>query len=501
MTDRCSLGGGYIARLVRGQALVLACVLLACVTVSAGAATVPEEFYGVNSGHTLVNDAATRPAALQAMRAGGLSFVRVDASWGAIEPVAPVAGVHTYVWAKYDLFVADLARSGLRWYPMLGYSTPWASSTARDPFAPPSGDGDFAAFAAAFAARYGSGGSFWAEHPELPWLPTTVYGIWNEPSNDRFWRGADATPARYMGLYVAARAAIRSVDREARVATAGLLDSGVVDGNAYLRAMLDSAPAARNQIDAVGWHPYVGGDADQILASILRARTALDDYGLGDVPIEISEVGWLSAFAPAQRAEWLRDLAVNLPHAGMNVTRLLPYVWTGDAEWQITNLDGSLGQTGEAYFAGIREALLIQPATTSRNTAARSCIRPATVQRLRFSATRYPTIKKHTRVAVAKGWPRILVLNRPGARERRERLLGKVPTRPRYDRGEYPPAVGRGRASAAGVPRGLVRGTHPRGWMADVTHVPSRENRSHRSALAAKLRGLCNGTRFRYVFE
>ncbi|MEJ7825957.1 MAG: hypothetical protein WKF48_11035 [Solirubrobacteraceae bacterium] len=97
MTDRCSLGDGHIARLVSGQALALACVLLACVPVSAGAAAVPEEFYGINSGHTLVNDAATRPAALRAMRAGGLSFVRVDASWGAIEPVAPVAGVHTYV--------------------------------------------------------------------------------------------------------------------------------------------------------------------------------------------------------------------------------------------------------------------------------------------------------------------------------------------------------------------------------------------------------------------
>ena len=85
------------------------------------------------------------------MRAGGLSFVRVDASWDGVEPVPPIAGHHVYVWAIYDLFVADLARNGLRWYPMVGYSAPWAASTLGDPFAPPAGDANFAAYAGALA--------------------------------------------------------------------------------------------------------------------------------------------------------------------------------------------------------------------------------------------------------------------------------------------------------------------------------------------------------------
>ena len=45
-----------------------------------------------------------------------------------------------------------------------------------------------------------------------------------------------------------------------------------------------------------------------------------------------------------------------------------------------------------------------------------------------------------------------------------------------------------------------MRGINPLGWMADVMYVPDRENQSHGSSLGAKLRGLCNGTRFRYVF-
>jgi len=51
-----------------------------------------------------------------------------------------------------------------------------------------------------------------------------------------------------------------------------------------------------------------------------------------------------------------------------------------------------------------------------------------------------------------------------------------------------------------GNQKGLVRGINPLGWMADVKYVPDRENQSHGSSLGAKLRGLCNGTRFRYVF-
>jgi hypothetical protein len=123
-----------------------------------------------------------------------------------------------------------------------------------------------------------------------------------------------------------------------------------------------------------------------------------------------------------------------------------------------------------------------------------SCAKPSGVQRISFSATKYPNIRAHFRAAVRRGWPRTLVLNRPGADARRERLLRDIPTRADFDRDEYPPAVGRGRG------KGLVRGSSPRGWRADVRYVESSENRSHGSSLGGKLRHFCNGTRFRYIF-
>jgi hypothetical protein len=124
-----------------------------------------------------------------------------------------------------------------------------------------------------------------------------------------------------------------------------------------------------------------------------------------------------------------------------------------------------------------------------------SCIKPSGVQRLVFSARRYPHIRVHYLAAVRKGWPRILVLNRPGADARRDRLLEDYPTRPGQDRDEYPAAVGRGKGN------GLERGSNPRGWKADVAYVPSSENRSHGSSMGAKLRRFCDGTRFQFTFR
>ena len=134
------------------------------------------------------------------------------------------------------------------------------------------------------------------------------------------------------------------------------------------------------------------------------------------------------------------------------------------------------------------------PAPAAPAPSQRSCQHPSAVQNITFSRTKYPHIRRHFLTARRHGWPRTLVLNRPGADQRRERLLQDVPTRDGFDRDEYPPAVGRGKG------KGLERGRHPRGWKADVAYVPSSENRSHGSSLGLKLRRFCDGTRFRYVF-
>ncbi len=124
------------------------------------------------------------------------------------------------------------------------------------------------------------------------------------------------------------------------------------------------------------------------------------------------------------------------------------------------------------------------------------CSRPKGVKRITFSKTKYANVRAHYVRAVKRGWPRILVLNRTGAKQRRDKLLGKMARAAGRDRAQYPPAIGRGRGS-----RALKRGSQPAGWRADVKYVPSSEGRSHRAALEATLKRFCDGTRFRYIFK
>ena len=55
------------------------------------------------------------------------------------------------------------------------------------------------------------------------------------------------------------------------------------------------------------------------------------------------------------------------------------------------------------------------------------CVRPAGVQNISFSATKYPNIRRHFLDALRKGWPRTLVVNRAGAAARRDGCLPPIP--------------------------------------------------------------------------
>jgi hypothetical protein len=116
------------------------------------------------------------------------------------------------------------------------------------------------------------------------------------------------------------------------------------------------------------------------------------------------------------------------------------------------------------------------------------CKRSATIVVLSWPADRYPNIRAHW-LATLHGtgrthrkWPSVYVLRRSDAPSRRAKLmrLDGLTAKPGYDRDEQPPAFGRSI------------------WRADLAYVPSAENRSHGASMGAKLRGYCEGTRFRF---
>jgi len=326
------------------------------------------EAFGVNV-NLLFNDFAYTPAQisaqLAAVRATGATVARSDALWEATEPRAPVGGQHHYDWGFDDAIAGGLAAHGLTWLPILDYSAPWAQSLPGQDHSPPRSDADYAAYAAAFARRYGPGGAFWRAHPALTAAPVTAVEIWNEPDQPDFWKPAP-NPAAYAALYLAARAAIDAVDPGIRVVVGGLTDPA-----GFLPALLAAAPRLRDHIDGVAIHPY--GRPATVLSKVVAARATLDGLGLDRIPLYVTEFGWTTSppgaldYVPAaQRPADIESTLTALGHAGCGVAMVLLYTWVspggdpGDSQnwYGIANPTQPADGTADtaAFAAGVRAA-------------------------------------------------------------------------------------------------------------------------------------------------
>jgi hypothetical protein len=348
-----------------------------------GAASAPQrpglpaptaQVFGINVNR-LFNDLtytqAQIDAQLSAVRAAGATVARSDALWEATEPHAPVNGHHQYVWSFDDQIASSLAAHGLTWLPIIDYSAPWAQSVSGQDHSPPRSDADYAAYAGAFAARYGSGGTFWRAHPALAPAPVTAIEIWNEPDNPEFWvPGPDASA--YARLYLAARAAIDASDPSIRV-----LVGGLTNASAFLPAMVQAVPQLRGHVDGVSLHPY--GTPAVVLDRVRGARAALVSAGMGTVPLYVTEFGWTTqpagaiGYAPASRRPAnIQTVLDALGHLQCGLAATLLYTWvtpernpTDGQDWYgIANPTDPSAATPdtEAFSAGLRAAAAPNPA-------------------------------------------------------------------------------------------------------------------------------------------
>ncbi|HET8672876.1 MAG TPA: hypothetical protein VFL87_04510, partial [Thermoleophilaceae bacterium] len=294
-------------------------------------AAVGADFYGINVQQVFSGPPSAWEPQLSAIASGGLTLARLDARWANVEPNPPNRGVHSYDWSDYDPIVQAMAEHGIRWYPIVDYSTGWSGVIPGDSnsVVAPAHVLDFAAYAAALARRYGRGGSFWQAHPSLPQLPVEEYEIWNEENSSTFMRPQASAPEAYADLYLAARAAIRSVDPRATVAVGGLAlgNPGVTDELEFIQRMYAHRPDLAGNVDAVGLHPYQSTLANTYMR-LARFRQGLDQVAGASVPIEITEIGWsTTAVSESDRAAYLASLAEQLPRSDCNVSRLIPHTW------------------------------------------------------------------------------------------------------------------------------------------------------------------------------
>jgi hypothetical protein len=322
--------------------------------------------FGANV-NLLFNNPATPPALiaaqLTALRTAGATIARNDAFWEAAEPQAPVAGVPTFDWAFDDRVAGQLALHRLRWLPILDYTAPWAESIAGQDHSAPTSAAPYAAYAGAFAARYGPGGAFWREHPHLHAEPVQTFEIWNEPDGGDFWLPGPE-PARYADLYIAAREAIDAADRSARVIVGGLTNA-----SQFLPEMLLARPELRGHIDGVAIHPY--GIPSVAFNRIKGARMTLTGLGMPSVPLYVTEFGWTTTppgaldYVPASaRPSYISSTVAALGHLDCGVVAATIYTWYSPEQnpadsQQWYGIDGLSGQPtpdSDAFEQGIRRA-------------------------------------------------------------------------------------------------------------------------------------------------
>ena len=314
-------------------------------------------FLGVNGDRlfyplALEAQAELLDAHLAQIASAPVSFVRSQLDWRRAEPVAPIGADHAYDFADHDRWVAALAEHDLRWAPIvLGWPVPdWAA----DPDAvaagcgsrsPPRDPSDYAAFAGALAARYGPGGSFWSDNPELPYRPVTTYELWNEPNFEAFWCPAPE-PRRYGTLAAIAAREIRSMDPRALIVFGALApfetDPGPTPARIapreFIGEALQAAPALGGMVDAVGVHPY-GPDPAAALETLRQFRAAVDAAGLQGAPLVVNEFGWPSVGTSGGftavpddevRASYLATAtaAIAEEREELTIAALAPYTWT-----------------------------------------------------------------------------------------------------------------------------------------------------------------------------
>jgi Glycosyl hydrolase catalytic core len=296
--------------------------------VPAAGATVPDSFYGVvtQGGNT-----AVQPADFERMGAGGVGTLRFLLYWPYIQskkgPCTPSSRYDpgfglgfddNYCdWSSIDQLVAGAAAHGVQLLPFLYGSPQWIDSNdgikvLPDRVAPVGSVADRAAwghFVQAAVDRYGAGGVFWNEHPQLASAgPIELWQVWNEPGSPTYLQPRPSV-STYAQLLNVSASAIRAADPHAVILLAGLYNNprtslGGIPMSAFLRRLYAIAGAASN-FDVAALHPYAANISD-VQKQIVSARQIMNAHGDRMTAIWITELGWATQ-GPA-RDQWVKGI-------------------------------------------------------------------------------------------------------------------------------------------------------------------------------------------------
>jgi polysaccharide biosynthesis protein PslG len=218
-------------------------------------------------------------------------------------------------WALFDRIMRHAENQGVRVIARMGFVPAWAQADvdrATLNTLPEAAYPDFAAFVAAFAARYRG-------------VADEII-IWNEPNLAFEWGYQQVDPAGYVRLLEAVYPMAHAANPDVVILVAWLAPTLEPPGSAsglsdllYLEAIYEQGGAA--YFDGVSLHTYgftlpaTAPPAPDVL-NFRRAELLYDvmrAYGDGDKPIYITEAGWnddpywAQAVTPSQRAVYTID--------------------------------------------------------------------------------------------------------------------------------------------------------------------------------------------------
>jgi hypothetical protein len=175
---------------------------------------------------------------LKLVEEAGFRWVKQEFAWREIEG----AGKGIYDWTATDRLMQQVDDHGLHIIARVGVQPEWAGSGYPE-IGPPDDYQDFADFLTALASRYKG--------------RIDAYQIWNEPNLSREWGENPPNPAEYTRLLKTAYQAIKAVDPDASVISAGLApttrwDDVAMPDTVFVQGMYDAGAAP--YFDLLGVH-------------------------------------------------------------------------------------------------------------------------------------------------------------------------------------------------------------------------------------------------------
>lgn len=389
----------------RGIALLLATAAAALgglgLTSGDAHARVPYGFVGAVADGPLFEPGVDLPGEIDAMAGSGIESMRVVVDWSEAQPYAnwdqvpadqrsrfrDERGIPTD-YAFLDRVVGLASQRDLRVLPVILIAPRWAARHPGRFASPPRDPAPYARFAGGLARRYGPGGAYWAEHPDLRAAPVRDWQVWNEPSLRDFW--SDQPWARdYVALLRATRVQLRAADPRARVILAGLPNKSWTELARVYRA------GGRRYFDAVALHPFTL-KVDGVFEILRRGRRVMARAGDDRKPLLVTELSW-----PSARGKTSKTYGFEVSEAGQaaRVRKALPklaaqrrslrldsvywYTWlTGETRKDYpfdyagtSRLEGGRIVRKPA-FGALRETALDLEGCAAKPSGARSCTRP-----------------------------------------------------------------------------------------------------------------------------